>query len=180
MHFPIPGRAAALLGLVALLAGCAMPMTSSNTYLVPMTNGETLTMSYNSQGVVKQSADGVTVVQADLMPAADKKTIHYAFEFAVKAGLAVREVTVQDMTDDPIQVLAHDTAPVLAKNHWKFSTPPLDPKAHGLEWLIQLDETIRVFRFTVILGDGTKVVLDQPAVEPVVIKQLIRKMLGIE
>ncbi len=180
MHIPTPLRAAALLGLVAVLAGCAVPMTSSNTFLVPMTNGETLTMSYNSQGVVKQSAGGVTVVQADLMPSADKKRISYVFEFMVKGSLEVREVMVQDMTDDPIQVLAHDAAPVLAKNHWKFTTPALDPKAHGMEWLIQLDETIRVFRFTVTLGDGTKVVLDQPAVEPVIIKQLIRKMLGIE
>jgi hypothetical protein len=180
MYIPTPVRGAVLLGLAAVLAGCAVPMTSSNTFLVPLSNGETLTMSYNSKGVIKQSGHGVEVIQADLMPTPDKKHITYEFEFMVKSGLGVKDVLIQDMTDEPIAILAHDSNPQLVKDHWKFITPALDPKSHGLEWLIQLDETIRVFRFTVTLNDGTQVVLDQPAVEPVIIKQLIRKMLGID
>ncbi len=170
----------AMIALVASLAGCAVPMTSSNTYEVPLANGEKMQMSVVNGGIGKLSAGGIHIVQNELNPMADKKHVAFVFEIAVKEGLVPKHITIEDMTEDPVRVLVDDPAPRLANGHWKFTTPALDPKQPGTEWIIQLDDTIRVFRFTVTLGDGSQVVLKQPAMYPIVLKSIIRKMADMD
>jgi hypothetical protein len=171
------------LGFVLLLlplAGCAVPMTSSNTYLVPIANGETMEMSIKNGGLALSEADGVHILQVALNPTADKKHIIYTFELSVKSGMVPTHITVEDITENPERIAADDAAPKLVAGHWKLNTGELDPKDPMFEWLIQLDDSIRVYRFTVTLADGKQVVLKQPQMFPVFMKQLIRAMLGID
>ena len=49
-----------------------------------------------------------------------------------------------------------------------------------MAWLTQLDDSIRVYRFTVTRPDGTQAVLKQPQMFPIFMKQLIRAMLGLD
>ncbi len=170
----------AAIALGASLAGCVVPMTSSNTYQVPLANGEKMEMSVVNGGIGKVSGDGIRVVQNELNPMADKKHVAYVFEIAVKEGLVPRHVTIEDMTEDPVRVIVDDPAPKVVAGHWKFTTAALDPKQPGTEWIIQLDDTIRVFRFTVTLADGSQVVLKQPAMYPIVLKSIIRKMADMD
>jgi len=163
----------------AALAGCAAPFTNSNTVLIPIAGGKTTEMSFNSRGPVLRSGGGVQLVTAGLFPAADRKHVDYVFEFSLKGGAAPKRVTIEDMTEDPTQVLVDDTAPRLNNGYWKATTPTLDPKDRGTIWLTQVDDSVRVFRFTVVLGDGTSVVLDQAAVYPGPLKAAIAKMAGL-
>jgi hypothetical protein len=165
---------------LAALAGCAVPMTSSNTNVVPLANGEKMEMSVTAGGIATVSGEGVHIVQANLMPTADKKHVVYAFEVTVKEGLVAKHVTIEDMTEDPVRLVVDDPDPRLTNGHWKFTTPPLDPKQPGVEWITQLDDTIRVFRFTVTLADGHQVVLRQPWIYPIYLKSIIRKMANMD
>jgi hypothetical protein len=164
------------IALAASLAGCAVPMTSSNSYIVPLANGDKMEMSVVAGGIALQSGGGIHIVQASLAPMADKKHVAYVFEVTVKDGLVLKHVTVEDMTEDPVRVLADDPGPRVTAGHWKFTTPALDPKDPGTVWITQLDDTIRVFRFTLTLADGHQVVLKQPSMYPIVLKSIIRKM----
>jgi len=92
-----------------------------------------------------------------------------------------KRITIDDQGEDPPRLLVDDYDPKMSSTgQWKLTTPVLDLKDSGLEWITQLDDTIRVYRFTVVLADGSKVVLRQPAMYPVIEKALIRKMLGID
>jgi hypothetical protein len=168
--------------LLAPLAGCVVPMTSSNTYMVPLSNGETMEMSIKNGGLTLADQDGIRIVEAGaLNPSATKKEIVCTFQLIVKSGHAPKRILIEDMTEDPVRVVVDDPAPKLdAANHWKLTTPVLDAKDPIFAWLTQLDDTIRVYRFTVTLADGSQVVLKQPQMYPVFMKQLIRKMLGMD
>ena len=171
------------LGLVLLflpLAGCAVPMTSSNTYMVPIANGESMEISIKNGGLVLAEADGIHILQVALNPSSDKKQIVYTFEFSAKSGLVPTHILIEDMTEAPVRTVAEDAAPKLKDGHWKVDTPVLDPKDPAFEWLVQLDDTIRVYRFTITLADGRQIVLKQPQMFPVFMKQLIRVMIGID
>jgi hypothetical protein len=120
------------------------------------------------------------MVLAALNPSTDKKHVVYNFEMAVKSGLVPRRIQIEDQTEDPVHTIVDDAAPHLDGGRWKLTTTVLDPKDAGNEWITQLDDSIRVFRVTVTLADGTTVVLRQPALFPVYEKQLIRVMLGID
>jgi len=171
------------LGLVLLfaaMAGCAVPMTSSNTYMVPLANGENMEMSIKNGGLAMVDKDGIGITQVALDPSADKKHVVYTFGVAAKSGLLVKHILVEDMTDDPIRVVEDDPAPKLVDGKWKKSTEFLDATDPVFIWLVQLDDSIRVYRFTVTLADGKQIVLKQPAMFPVYMKQLIRLMLGID
>lgn len=180
MQRPTLSRRLSLALLLLPLAGCAVPMTSSNTYLVPVANGETMEMSIKNGGLTLAEQDGVHILQVALNPTADKKHIIYTFELSVKNGMVPTHILVEDMTETPVRVAADDAAPKLVANHWKLNTPELDPKDPLFEWLIQLDDSIRVYRFTVTLADGRQIILKQPQMFPVYMKQLIRAMLGID
>jgi len=166
--------------LFAAMAGCAVPMTSSNTYMVPLANGENMEMSIKNGGLAMVEQDGIRISQVALDPSADKKHVVYTFGLIAKSGLAVKHITVEDMTDDPVRIVEDDPAPKLVDGKWKVSTPILDATDPVFIWLIQLDDSIRVYRFTVTLADGKQVVLKQPAMFPVFLKQLMRVMLGID
>jgi hypothetical protein len=171
------------IGLVVLLlplAACSVPMTSSNTYLVPIANGETMEISIKNGGLVLAEQDGIHILQVALNPSSNKKDVVYTFEFSAKNGLVPTHVLIEDLTETPIKVVADDPAPKLKDGHWKLDTPVLDPKDPTFEWLVQLDDTIRVYRFTITLADGRQVVLRQPQMFPVFMKQLIRVMTGID
>jgi hypothetical protein len=180
MQFPPLLRLPGLALLLLPLAGCTVPMTSSNTYLVPMANGEKMEMSIKNGALAMAESDGIRIVQVALNPSADKKQVVYTFELAAKSGVVPKHITVEDLTEDPVRTLADDPSPQLAAGHWKLTTPVLDQKDPTFEWLVQLDDTIRVYRFTVTLADGSAVVLKQPALFPVFEKQMIRKMLGLD
>jgi hypothetical protein len=180
MQHPIAGRRLVLLLLLAPLAGCVVPMTSSNTYLVPLSNGDSMEMSITKGGLASAEGGGIKILQPALNPTADKKHVVYTFTLLAKGSLTVKHVMVEDLTEDPVRLVADDPAPKLVGGKWQLTTPVLDPADPMFEWLVQLDDSIRVYRFTVTLADGTQVVLKQPAMFPIFEKQLIRKMLGMD
>jgi hypothetical protein len=88
-------------------------------------------------------------------------------------------VAVDDVTDMPILSIITDNAPVLTKdNVWNNVSLPHHPVDEYAKWMLTLENSIRVYRFTVKMADGTTHVLWYPIFVPTNMKSFMRGQLG--
>jgi hypothetical protein len=171
----------AAVALAAILAGCDTPFTVSNTtILVPIAGGEKVEVTFGRAGPVLVDKDGVRMEGAILDLSPDKKHVIYAFKFLVKNGVAPKRVTVTDLTDDPAELLIDDRDPHLQDRRWLAPRIPRDGHEPALAWLHTVDDSMRIYRLTVTLADGTVAVLDQPVSYPGFLKAAILKTIGVD
>jgi hypothetical protein len=129
--------------------------------------------------------DVVTISKLVLMPLAlDKegktKGIGIAIQVSFVKGARPVSVMVDDVSDEPILNLVSDANPKLTgENHWNMLTAPHSPMDEYAKWVMSLDNTIRVYRFTIKLADGTTHVLRYPIFVPQRAKAMIRYQLGV-
>jgi hypothetical protein len=75
--------------------------------------------------------------------------------------------------------LVDDQHPVLNKEGiWTTTIGPID--ADKIPWLIEIENSIRIFRFTIVTSDGRTLLLYQAASYPAAIKKYFREELGID
>ncbi len=105
-------------------------------------------------------------------------TILFQLEF--QKGLKPVLITVDDVSDDPIlNVMTVKDPPLSDKNHWNAASPPHNPADEYAKWMLTLDNTIKVYRFTVKLADGTTHVLRYPVYVPGMMKGYMRAQMGV-
>jgi hypothetical protein len=171
----------AIAALGAVLAGCDTPFNTGNTtVLVPIAGGDKVEVSFGSKGIVMAAKDGVQIEAASLGLAPDKKHFYYDFRFSSKPGVEPKHVTVTDLTDDPVSVVADDPDPRLVNGHWAAAKTPRGVKDPTIAWMMTVDDSMRIYRFTIDLADGSQVVLDQPSSFPGYLKSGIRTTLGLD
>jgi len=186
MHYPCHSRLffpllAAAIALGGLLAGCDTPFAvSDTTILVPIAGGEKVEVTYGKNGPVMEEKDGVRMEAATMDLSADKKHLVYLFKIAFKNGVVPRRVTISDLTDDPAQTVVEDDAPVLKDGHWLAPRIDRGPNDPTLDWVKTVDDSMRIYRMTVVLADGSQVVLNQPVSFPGFLKTAIRKTIGLD
>jgi hypothetical protein len=84
-------------------------------------------------------------------------------------------VLVRDVTEAPIITVIDDSAPALAKgNRWSGMTRPLGPADDEIRWMANIDNSIRIYRFTFTLADRSVHVLSVPVIVPAVLKDVFR------
>jgi hypothetical protein len=169
--------------LAGLLAACeSNPILSGKTtVLVPIAGGQTARMTFGSQGpILEENADFRMATMPTLAPSADKKHVDYDFKVAFKGAAVPRRVQVEDISEDPVLTLIEDDAPQLKDRLWHGQILRMDMKDKRLGWLTSLDDTVRVLRFSVTYPDGRVSALDQAVSYPGLLKQLIRRTLGLD
>jgi len=108
------------------------------------------------------------------------KGLAYAFQLEFKAGSKPVAVSVDDVSDTPILSIYTDNAPVLHKNNiWAGISPPHRATEDTVKWILNMDNTVKVYRFTVKLADGTTHVLRYPIFAPAYMKAFMRGQLGV-
>lgn len=164
-----------LAGLLAL-TGCA---TGEYSMLVTVVGGEKVRVPLSRAGVVFTEEDGIRIESATILPTEDKKQVFLDFAFSDSRARALQKVTVEDIADDASVVLVEDAKPELVKGRWHAVTPSYSSAAERpIKWLLQLDKSVRVYRFTLVFADGRKVTLNQGTIFPDGLKVTIRHMLG--
>ncbi len=102
------------------------------------------------------------------------------FQVEFQKGLKPVLATVDDVSDEPIlNVLTVKDPPLTDKNHWNAASPPHNPADEYAKWMLTLDTTIKVYRFTVKLSDGTTHVLYYPVYVPGMMKNVMRAQMGV-
>lgn len=165
----------ALAGLLAL-AGCA---TGEYSMLVTVVGGEKVRVPLGRAGVAPTEEDGIRIESATILPTEDKKQVFLDFAFSDARSRGLQKVTVEDIADDATVLLVEDAKPELIKGRWHAVTPSYASAAERpVKWLLQLDKSVRVYRFTLVFADGRKMTLNQGTIFPDGMKVTIRHMLG--
>jgi hypothetical protein len=171
----------------ALLAGCEMQQFGTFSREVDIEGGQTITVGFAHGMPVPTEDDDVRVIIASLRPAG--KDLFQLFSFVVKNGQLPQRVTVEDVAGDRPELFVDDRNPSFfvdpkkpdaKSNIWAWHSPPLTSIHWEPAWLHEGDDSVRVYRFTIIMHDGRKLVEYQAARYTFGIKQLILKTLGTD
>jgi hypothetical protein len=163
----------------AILAGCA---TGEYAFVTRVSTGERLQLPIKNGEPLHPKSGTIEIAYAGVQPGlspANKEFIYY-FSLWENSGKAPRSIKVEDITDDKAVLMVEDLSPKLSSlNRWGASSRAYtgtDPEMH---WVSYVDESMRVFRFTIINSEGQKVILDQGWFLPAWAKAAMRKALDM-
>ena len=128
------------------------------------------------------SKNNVTVRHAGLIPNPnpDDKNLKYLFDLEDKNPVPAKAIVVEDVTDDHAIPMVEDLAPKFTGGRWFGMSRLFTAEDPALGWVEHLDNSTRVFRFTVTAADGSKFTLDQAWIVPGWAKMGMRKALGMK
>jgi len=184
MNRAMPPRAArralawALSAAALGAAGCLMQASYSAN--VTTADGVQIEVPLSREAVVVED-DAVSVKNFRFTPLAMEggKGLAFGFELEFRQGARPVAISVEDVSDLPILGVYSDNAPAFAKKDiWRAISPPHSAADPLVGWLMTLDNTVKVYRFTVKLSDGTTHVLRYPIVAPAQMKAIMRTNLG--
>jgi hypothetical protein len=166
-----------LIALTLVFSGC---MSTGEVFaVVPVVGGETLRVPVSGPGVHNEKTDDLQLVAAQLEPKAGTPTIELRCEFKLLKPAVIRHVTVEDVAGERAVMFVDDSAPKLDGMTWKGTSTPITKDDARTTWLQSIENSIRVYRFTVETADGRKLVLNQPALFPAFVKMQIRHVFGM-
>lgn len=161
-------------------AACARPVTTSpSTTEVKIAGGRTIPVPMTAEKAPPAANERLEIQLAGpvVAPSAETKNqpnLVWEFALRVKDGQPPKRVVVEDVTADPIVRLVIDEAPRLDRQRWAGQARPIHLTAENTAWVFDPKPTVKVFRFTVLLADGSESVLHQAASFPEPAKTLIR------
>ena len=168
-----------LLALLIILpvAGCSIgTSTGTVTLKMPISGGELVPIDFNRGNVVNSETDQIRIEKALFSGGKDLKG-SYIFGFFEKKGGIPRRVLVEDVTDDEPTLWVDDRSPILKNGHWEYACPAVAYEEKSLRWLREIDNSVRIYRFTVDQGDGPALVVYEAAIFPSVVKEFIKKQI---
>ena len=177
-------RALFLFSLLAFAAsGCATtkpPAQTLRTFKIAGNKAVDLPVTREGATVPMENGDVRIEIAGYTLDAANRE-LFFTFGFREKKKAAPRSVTVEDVSGDSALVLVADSAPELDGNgSWKGNSAPYRRFDPPLGWLTDLGDTIKVFRFTIVLADGRPFILHQAAIWAGAQKQFVREILGYD
>jgi hypothetical protein len=179
---PPPKPLIAALALVAAfgLAGCVMSPDIAMS--VTTADGQKIEVPFNT--APPPTTDGVvTVLQLQFAPwdvdeQHKAKTLAFSFLVQFKPGTEPAKILIEDDTELPILTIFESDTPKIVKNNlWAGVSRPFAPSDEHVNWVLNLDNNIRVYRVTVILTDGSKHVILRPVMVPTSMKTFMQKRL---
>lgn len=143
--------------------------------------GQSITINFSKQGPVPGEDAAVRLFDPNLqINRRNLKVVRYLFRFVEKTGKRPLEVKVEDVSDDQPYTWVLDRHPQVQNGTWAWLTPAFSPKSAKLAWIQEIDDSVRVFRFTIRQNDGTTDVLYAGANFPAYEKQFLRIQFGLE
>ena len=163
---------------LALLAGCS---TGSLSLQIPIAGQQTVMIDFSGGNPVNAENGDVRVEKSNLILDSKTKQGSYVFAFLQKNRRdQPARVKVEDVTDDTAVTLVDDRTPRLADGHWQWKGEPMTFDATNAKWLFEIENSVRVYRFTIETANGNEWILYQAATYPAFVKTYLRQQLGLE
>ena len=162
-----------------LIGGCA---TGDYVFVTRISTGEKIQIPLSHGAPLPAKNGTIEIVYAGMtpLPPVDKKEFIYLFELRETTGKAPRSIRIDDVSDDKQMLILEESAPKLQNSLWVSKSRGFEPNDPVLNWVNYVDDSVRVFRFTVVNSEGTTVIVDQAWFVPGWIKGGIRRFLGME
>ena len=162
---------------VGFLAGCGGAVSLQ----IPISGATTASIEFAKGVPLHAENDDIRIEKALLNIDYKTKLTNYEFIFRqLNKGDRPTYVKVEDVTDDSCQTLVEDRQPVLKDERWTGTTPPLTPDESNSKWLFELENSIRVYRFTILTSRGRTWVLYEASSYPGYAKSYYREHLGLD
>jgi len=164
--------------LLALgLAGCSTEIT----YTTKTSDGQKVTFTLINGIANHGSAEGLesSVPKLDPLPDRNEHKVVYHAAVMDQSGAGIRSIKVEDVSDEKACVLIEDDHPVLKdKKFWFGASPAYTIDDEQTKWLTYIDQSFKVYRYTITRPDGHTIVLHEGIMIPAYIKTMIRSSLG--
>lgn len=131
---------------------------------------------------IEAESGPVKVMYFQFAPWKMEKGNGLAFSFGLQfaKGAVPESVLLEDATEAPIFTLFSDAAPTVnAQGRWMCVSKPYAPVDEHVNWIMSLDNGVRVFRITVKVKDDKAYTLYVPIFVPAQSKGFIRTQLGV-
>jgi hypothetical protein len=176
------GTAIALACAALVVAGCQMQPDVA----VSVTTGDGQKLEVPLSAVPPPVTDGVVTINtiqfAPWEVDANHKATTLAFTFVIgfKPGSDPARILIEDDTEQPILTIFEDGHPKILKDRlWGGVSRPFAPSDEHVNWVLNLDNNVRIYRVTVALKDGTTHVLLKPIFVPSSMKSYMQKHLEL-
>lgn len=153
------------------LAGC----TTEATYTHTLYTGQRITFRLINGAAEHAKIDGIETDNPKIDPDPKEHKFRYLVHLHDASGAGLKSVKVEDVSDDKPVMLVDDEQPKLTNHVWAGISAPYDLSDESSKWLTYLDESVRVYRFTVVRPDGHPVVLYESLILPPFVKAYLRQ-----
>jgi len=166
---------------LVILAGCLAPGMGSLSMNPTIAGGEKVRVDFDGKGqVILPENSDIQMLSPVLRIDSKLKQARYGFGFVVKTNQAPKKIIVEDVSDETPVTWAVDTQPELKDRHWIWDTRFFEPTEKNLQWVYQLDGSVRIFRFTITTADGRTLVMYGATNYIAMVKTYYRMLLGID
>lgn len=153
-----------VVSLLLTLAACTAPEPQAR---IRIAGGEKLVVALRSGRVEGAENKFVKPGIARFLLGPQAKNGLYDFGLIFTNGAVPTKIVVEDVADSKAVVLLTDEQPVLdQQQRWRKLSEPVDLSLDSMKWLHDIDDSFRVYRFSVNLKDGQKIVFHHAAVYP--------------
>jgi len=173
-----------VLGLsLVLLAESGCVMQPNISLSVTTADGEHLDVPLNTAAA--PATDGTVTVKVFQFSPWDvpgkPRELAFSFIAEFEAGAQLKAVVIDDVTDSPIERIYDDPSAKLTKNNvWGAVSKPFAPQDEHVNWILTVENSIRIFRFTFTLADGSVHKILKPLFVPSNVKDFMRTQLGLK
>jgi hypothetical protein len=168
--------------LVLGQGGCVMQPNISLS--VTTADGERLDVPLNTQALpVTDGTMTVKVFQFSPWQVAPDKPKQITFSVIVEftPGTKLTSISIDDVTEAPIENIYSDPHATIVKNNiWGAVTRPYAPQDEHVNWILTVENSVRIYRVTAKLGDGTTHSVLKPLFVPAAVKDFMRTQLGLK
>jgi len=164
--------------LALFLVGLSGCVSQGPSVRLLTSGGEKITVDLSRKGAVGPENKDVEVIAATFLANSQMKKGIYAFALLLKSDAVLRSVKVEDVTEAKARLMVEVSSPKVEGRKWTWSSPPAAPDEIDLAWLQNIDESFRVYRFTIGLADGRQIIMHHAGYYPSYVKAHLRVNLG--
>ncbi|HEY1792767.1 MAG TPA: hypothetical protein VGG34_07595 [Opitutaceae bacterium] len=109
------------------------------------------------------------------------KTLAYSFIDGFRPPAAPAKIVIDDVSNDPILLIHEDDHPIIQRRAnvkdalWAAFSKPWPPNDEHVNWILDIDNKVRVYRETITLKDGSVHIMYKPIFVPAAMKIFMQK-----
>jgi len=164
------------LAITIISFGCTTGTFSVN---VPIAGGKSRQIQLGSKGPVHAEDDRIAIEKALIQLQPSNKVGNFYFAFRVKTAIKPVAIKIEDMSDDePFKMYSQNPIQIPDKT-WEVKGLDITPNYQGVKWIYEIENSLRVYRFTFTYADGTTTELYEGVSYPSAVKEFLRKEMGL-